>query len=93
MKRMPFHDWTLSSVAFDWTSGTVSLVLRFHDAEKIISADGTSELHIRQLKPWGPSVSINEATHHADDAQQRLDIEMQSGDVITIAAKMFRFPD
>jgi hypothetical protein len=78
------HDATLNHMIYDWeracftvmltsTSETVAN-LEFHEATRV---------EIPRLLPWGPSRSINEVRQAASN---KFEIEVQSGDVITIEA-------
>ena len=89
------HDWTLLSTAFDWKNGQVTLEFRKAGPALVsVVANGVSDIHVPQLNEWGPSVSVNtvEGTSDCGNGQQRLAIEMQSGDVITIVAASFILP-
>mgnify|MGYP003554519407 CR=1 FL=1 len=86
MDRM--HDWTLTSVCFDWHRASASL--EFVDAEakkRTLTAE-----QVRLLE--GPSVSVNEASEAAGPADDGriLRIEMQSGDVIRVWAAKLQMP-
>ena len=90
------HEWVLRSIAFEWKSGQVTVALDTHQAGIVsLIAEGVIDLHITQRKPWGPSVHVNEVRELRAGASKRrkLEIEMQSGDVITITARSFAFPD
>jgi hypothetical protein len=89
------HDWTLLSILYEWKAARVTLSLRTEGPEQLlIVADGVSHLHIPQTKPWGPSVSVNKLHElpASSDKGRKLEIEMQSGDVIQIEAEIFNFP-
>jgi hypothetical protein len=89
------HDWTLISVQFKWKAGRVVLSFRTPEAEvSSLVAEGVFDLHVPQKKDWGPSVSVNEIRGPSGNmsGRQKLEIEMQSGDVIEIEAVSFEFP-
>ena len=89
------HDWTLKSVLFEWKLARVTISLEGTNAlEALLVADGVVGLHVPQEKPWGPSVSVNEVVGPSDagNGLQKLSIEMQSGDVMTIVARAFQLP-
>ena len=92
------HEWTLVSIQFDWRAARVTLRLRRPDAGPTdIVADGVLRLDVPRRNPWGPSVSINRVlgpTSPEGEAggAQRIAIEMQSGDVITVVANSFVMP-
>src|SRR5438067_99169 len=90
------HDWVLSSVEFDWESARAEVVFDTYRAGKVaLIAEGVGDLHVPQMRPWGPSVHVNEVRQPraASGKPRRIEIEMQSGDVITINARSFAFPD
>jgi len=89
------HDWTLVSIQFEWKEGRVALSLRNTKSETVsVIADGVADLMIPRRNEWGSSVSVNCVSGPIDHpgGLQKLDIEMQSGDVIQIVAKSFRLP-
>jgi hypothetical protein len=92
---MNFHDWTLLTLVFDWKAGSVNVALRGPEARTaLISAEGVSHLDVPQSNEWGPSVSINKVNGPFESANgiYRLEIAMQSGDIIAICAASFIFP-
>lgn len=89
------HDWTLVSVQVDWQAATVVVGFRNADSEQVLlTADDFTDLHVPKREDWGASVSVNEASdiELLPSGQQRLTIEMQSGDVLSLEAKSIRFP-
>lgn len=75
----------VDSSGFDVISDDPTL-MRPHVA---ITAAGTTELVCPRRHPWGASVSINEVRGpEPHDGGVRLEIEMQSGDVLALAAQM-----
>ncbi|WNZ59714.1 hypothetical protein QEG98_27220 [Myxococcus sp. MxC21-1] len=82
------HDATLVSVTTEWASGETHVRVRLSEeaargAE--IHVTGATLLRCPREQPWGPSVSINEVRLLAQqNGLQRLEIEVQSGDVIEI---------
>jgi hypothetical protein len=94
--ELVMHDWGLRSVLFDWKTGRVTLSLRWDGSDKMLVARGVTDLHVPQLKDWGPSVHVNGVkgpTATIDGGQQILEIEMQTGDVIRIVAASFEIPN
>lgn len=85
------HDWTLSSVKFDWETAAVTLRFQTADGPRALALSEAIDLHVPMHQSWGPSVSVNRAewAPGLGDAIQTLRIEMQSGDVITIDAAAF----
>jgi hypothetical protein len=89
------HEWVLLSIAVDWKSGRSTF--SFDTAQAgivLLVAEGVVDLHVPQMKPWGPSVHVNEVREpRAESGKWReLEIEMQSGDVITVKAGSLVFP-
>ena len=87
------HDWVSMSIAVDWGLGqAVILVKGPSSTAQEIHADEILEIVINRLEPWGPSESINEVSGPAvaGDGSQTLEIEMQSGDVLTLRARSIR---
>jgi hypothetical protein len=84
------HDATLVSVNFDWATGSTVIALRtgLPEAPSVaIMAEGTTILRFARKLPWGESVSINEVRGPAaHENGSRLEIEMQSGDVLELEA-------
>lgn len=87
------HDSTLRSVHLDWSTGEVrmalSAVLAGSSASRVVlQASEVTLLRCPRLAPWGWSVSVNEVRRSTDrDGRVRLELEMQSGDVIEIEGK------
>lgn len=82
------HDAVLSKAELFWDEGTLDLVLRPVSAphDLILHIDGLSHFHCPRLAPWGHSIYINRVAMPLLEGSnsQRLEIEMQSGDVIEI---------
>ncbi|PAU62773.1 hypothetical protein [Pseudomonas indica] len=85
------HDWTLCSIYIDWASANAKIELK-DAASKVIALEikGLSLLVIPRKNPWGESVSINEVIQINKEGEELrgLNIEMQSGDIIEIEAKL-----
>lgn len=89
------HDWTLLSILYEWKSARVTISFRCETAEMAsIVANGVTALRIPQTREWGPSVSVNKVTGPKSIAEggNKLEIQMQSGDVIEIVAAEYIFP-
>ncbi len=83
------------SILFEWKVARVTVTLRTSKSEVVaIVANGVSDLRIPQMKEWGPSVSVNQirGPFRLENGRHKLEIEMQSGDVILIDASDFKFP-
>lgn len=89
------HDWTLTTILYEWESAKATLSFRGPRRQSaVIVAGDVSDLEIPHANQWGPSVSVNEVHGPATvGKRRRLEIEMQSGDVITITAGSFSLPD
>jgi hypothetical protein len=80
------HDATLQEVVCMWDS-QVSILMRTLHRQVRIKAIGFTALVVPREAPWGRSVSVNEVRLVKTGSNQvRLEIEMQSGDTITVAA-------
>ena len=89
------HDWTLLSILVHWRSRLVELKFRdLNSQEVIIGVEGFLELRVPRRDEWGPSVSVNNVTgpKRQPNGNQRLIIQMQSGDSIDIEASAFKMP-
>jgi hypothetical protein len=89
------HDWTLLSILVYWRSRLVELKFRdLSSQEIVVGVEGLLELHVPRRDEWGPSVSVNNVTGPArlPNGNQRLIIQMQSGDSIDIEASAFKMP-
>lgn len=90
------HDWVLYSIECDWKAAKVTIVFDTYRAGMVsLIADGVTDVHIPQTRPWGRSIHVNEVREARGGAgtERKLEIEMQSGDVITVAARSFTYPD
>lgn len=89
------HDWTLVSLKLDWKTGQVTLDLRNPTSDHVsLIATDVSSLQVPRMAEWGPSVSVNSVSGptNLEDGRQHLTIEMQSGDIIAITARLFKMP-
>lgn len=88
------HDWTLKGIELKWGEGIATLLLEAESGDKFIIARGFVELIVPQRQEWGPSSSVmgSSGSTSCSDQQQRLEIEMQSGDVLTIVAREIEMP-
>ena len=90
---LPLHDAVLTTVTLNWaaaicevrihTSGPIHTkagpyILRFHRVRRV---------DIPRFEPWGPSGSVNSQSRQGDLYQ----IEIQSGDTMTVTAESFEF--
>jgi len=88
---LAMHDWTLTTVTFDWESGNGQLGLISPEGPCAIIATGIQSAHIPRRLTWGRSVSINtvQGPTLREDELMSLSIEMQSGDTIELIAASF----
>ncbi len=88
------HDATLVSISVEWEEGKCTLDLRSWEGGielKQLNAHGLRKLALTHQSPWGESSSINSVSlrRGEDTDHSELEIEMQSGDVLTAWAKRF----
>ncbi len=89
------HDWTLRTVLFQWDIARVTLTFRTSTSiAASIVADGVVHLDVPRHGEWGPSASVNKVRGPIDTGSGafRLQIEMQSGDTLTVSAASFTLP-
>ena len=84
------HDAVLVRVEHSWSDARCKLIVRpvgtgTLDAE--ISLGGVRSLKLSHHQPWGPSSSIAKASFK----DKTLTLEMQSGDVIVVAASEAKY--
>lgn len=87
------HDATLIGVDATWASGDVCLRLKAGSKGGVcIRATSCRRLQWSRELPWGPSVSVNAVhgpTQITDSEVYRLELELQSGDLLVIEAQCF----
>jgi hypothetical protein len=81
--ELPLHDATLVAVEMVWNEARCRVVMLMSSGRHVLDFNGVTMLRMSRELPWGPSVSINDATVRGGIVT----IGMQSGDFITIAAK------
>jgi hypothetical protein len=90
---LPLHDALLESSNLSWQTALCTLQInvflqRGGNAKPCkLRFSGLTQLHVPKQQPWGPSVSINGAKFENGSVQ----IEMQSGDTISIVATEMEF--
>jgi len=85
-----YHDATLKALTAFWEAGTVELIFRLStevSADMTIRVSGASEIRWARAFPWGRSVSVNSLEVQEVPSGYRLEVEMQSGDRISIVGK------
>ena len=87
------HDWILVKIEYDWKSRECELLLKDCNSDlQKVTAINVSQIHIPHLESWGPSNSINRVLGpNQNNGAKLVEIEMQSGDIITIEASQFNF--
>ncbi len=85
------HDASLTAVRFDWATRTCHF--DFSGSPKVtfpfsLVFNAVAELVLPAAFPWGPSVSVLKAKV---SVAGRYEIEMQSGDTITVVAPNHSF--
>jgi hypothetical protein len=89
------HDSILSKIEVNWESGQLSI--KFGDEVTgsrpivVLLGHNVSSFRCERKLPWGPSVSVNHVKCAEIDGGFRLEVEMQSGDIITATMDRFEF--
>jgi hypothetical protein len=87
IETLPLHDASLESVEVLWAEARCRLVLSLHSGKHLLEFRGVTRTTIPHEKPWGPSISINEASFKDGVTS----IEMQTGDTIEIVSQEVYF--
>lgn len=87
------HDATLLEVRADVPAATVRLIFRTATGTRVLSGSGLLLLALPHEHPWGPSSSVLRLEGPAPVGEDRLraSIEMQSGDVLVVEARILEF--
>lgn len=90
------HDAVLAEISVTWGDlGRIELTLLPNEAyikpsrPITIAGEGLRSLVCPQENPWGPSDIINRMSASEGTEYMRIEIEMQSGDVIQAEARSF----
>ncbi len=89
MLEYNYHDAILLTGRLDWEAGTSELTVdlsRPPSTTVILKSTGVIDFAWPRKFPWRRSESINEIREHRVDQIHTVEIEMQSGDLITIQA-------
>ncbi|WP_411705596.1 hypothetical protein [Edaphovirga cremea] len=89
------HDYTLLDIFIEWKSGVARIDLLDNDSLKVsININELIFSGVPRLHEWGESVSINNLIGPVltPSGSMKLEIEMQSGDVIELIAKNIILP-
>lgn len=87
------HDAVLVSIQMSWAEGRVVIDVRTHvGAQQVIIEESTGLICPREFS-WGRSECINEIRVNSlpGSTGLKLEIEMQSGDVLTICGALVDF--
>ena len=89
------HDWTLLNVNFRWEDGELEIKFKNQDSKvvSLISKD-TKNLILPKKDDWGKSASVNEVKGPLliGGNLKKIEIEMQSGDIIEILSSEIIMP-
>ena len=86
------HDAVLLSVDLQWAEGTVTLGVRTAGGPRQVVVEQVTRLECPREYPWGRSVCINEVRigNVPPSAAFRMEMELQSGDVLVICGGSVR---
>ena len=88
------HDATLTSIELEWSVGRVTICFRTANGRIELYADDVSTLQVPRALPWGASSSVNEVKQSTPSSRKaRIEIEVQSGDVIVVEAASFQWSE
>ncbi|MDD2724126.1 MAG: hypothetical protein PHH59_08925 [Methylovulum sp.] len=86
---LPLHDAILNSINVDWKGGICVFQLEtFVEKNCLLVFNGLSQINIPRHEPWGASISVNSLRQVGNS---KFEIEIQSGDVISIFATDWAF--
>ncbi len=80
------HDCTLIDITFNWKTAKLAIKVMDNLNERFLFFNEVNQLNLPRKFPWGESASINSLENNEEG---RFNLEMQSGDNITILAKSF----
>ncbi len=90
------HDWTLLTIVVEWMKGIVTITFDTYEFNHVIlTAEGLIELVVPKHDEWGESVSVNKVCGpvQLENGNYRLELEIQSGDTITLEARSIQMPN
>jgi hypothetical protein len=89
LNTLPLREAYLLDVQFNWQSARCTCTFQPDELEQhVLIFSGVSELHVPCRRPWGPSSLLT----RAEEAGTGLfEIELESGDVLRIAATSWEF--
>jgi hypothetical protein len=86
------HDATIVRLAASWPEGLVEVTFRTHPNRSVqLVGHDVVQLSATRSAPWGPSDSVNKISWSRGrvGGSMRVEIEIQSGDCITLEASKF----
>ena len=83
------HDAMLRRLVVDWGAASLRIELATSEGDRVIEASGLQRLVVGHSEEWGRSVNINGVSRPSDHI---LEIEMQSGDVVSVEAAELVLP-
>ena len=87
------HDWVLKFIELDWHSGSASItVIDSKSINREIKICEIISFDLSRNFEWGESVNINATVLETINEESKLTIELQSGDVIKVIAKIITLP-
>ncbi|MBT9098268.1 hypothetical protein KFZ76_11190 [Methylovulum psychrotolerans] len=93
------HDWILLAILVAWTKsgeGRVTMTFTTNKSNQVeLTATGLVNLAVPKYEEWGPSNSVNRVFGpvQRDNGNYRVEIELQSGDTLTLEAKSIQMPE
>ena len=89
------HDAVLVGIDMRWAEGTATVGVRTASETRRIVVEKLTRLECPREYPWGRSVCINEVRFGASEphASFRMELEMQSGDVLVICGSALTVED
>jgi hypothetical protein len=84
--RDQLHDGVLTAVLIDFENGTARFEIDLHETARAVVCAFDGSVHVPRQQPWGPSASVNElrVLEDVSTGKARLEVEMQSGDVLVV---------
>lgn len=83
-----FHDWILDQITVEWDTGTVKINVFLENKCEIVIKHFV-DITIPRRLPWGMSHYINSITTNKNLDNWIMEIELQSGDLISIEGVNF----
>ena len=94
--ELPLHDAIIDRFVVHWAERyVIGYFLAYREPERSaeplrVTWHGIHEFHLPRQAPWGESQRVNSATQLGfDDNFAKFQLEMQSGDVVSITASHF----